>query len=175
MISDEDKDKVRAATDLVELVQETVELKPRGSEFWGCCPFHGEKTPSFHIIPSTQVWHCFGCGEGGDVFTYTMKRENLSFPDSIRYLAERAGIEISDEGPAHKGAPSAPASSTCRAKSRVAVLPHHVDEGQRWAWKEYCSHRGLTADVCRRYRLSYSVGRNTLVAHLSQKDLPLER
>ena len=66
MISDEEKDQVRAASDLVAIVQETVELKPRGHEFWGCCPFHGEKTPSFHIIPATQVWHCFGCGEGGD-------------------------------------------------------------------------------------------------------------
>ena len=55
MITDEDKDRVRAATDLVELVQETVQLKQRGQEFWGCCPFHGEKTPSFHIIPATQV------------------------------------------------------------------------------------------------------------------------
>ena len=55
MISDEDRERVRAATDLVQLVQETVELRPRGQEFWGCCPFHGEKTPSFHIIPATQV------------------------------------------------------------------------------------------------------------------------
>ena len=98
MISDEEKDQVRAASDLVAIVQETVELKPRGHEFWGCCPFHGEKTPSFHIIPATQVWHCFGCGEGGDVFTYIMKRENLSFPESIRYLADRAGIELHDTG-----------------------------------------------------------------------------
>ena len=98
MISDEEKDQVRAASDLVAIVQETVELKPRGHEFWDCCPFHGEKTPSFHIIPATQVWHCFGCGEGGDVFTYIMKRENLSFPESIRYLADRAGIELHDTG-----------------------------------------------------------------------------
>ena len=99
MISDEDKDRVRAATDLVQLVQETVELRPRGQEFWGCCPFHHEKTPSFHVIPATQVWHCFGCGEGGDAFTYVMKRENLSFPESIRFLADRAGIEIADDAP----------------------------------------------------------------------------
>ena len=98
VISDEEKDQVRAASDLVAIVQETVELKPRGHEFWGCCPFHDEKTPSFHIIPATQVWHCFGCGEGGDVFTYIMKRENLSFPESIRYLADRAGIELHDTG-----------------------------------------------------------------------------
>ena len=68
MISDEEKDQVRAASDLVAIVQETVELKPRGHEFWGCSPSMA-KTPSFHIIPATQVWHCFGCGEGGDVFS----------------------------------------------------------------------------------------------------------
>ena len=80
MISEEDKNKVRDATDLVALVQETVELKPRGgNDLWGCCPFHGEKTPSFHVIPSTQVWHCFGCDQGGDAFTYVMMRESLSF------------------------------------------------------------------------------------------------
>ena len=104
MITDEDKDRVRAATDLVELVQETVELKPRGSnDLWGCCPFHGEKTPSFHVIPSIQTWHCFGCGEGGDAFTYVMRRENLSFPDSIRYLADRSGIELQETRTASRG------------------------------------------------------------------------
>lgn len=167
MISDEDKDKVRAATDLVELVQETVELKPRGSEFWGCCPFHGEKTPSFHIIPSTQVWHCFGCGEGGDVFTYTMKRENLSFPDSIRYLAERAGIEISDDGPARKGTKRSRLVDVCEETSQF--FHTMLMRGKDGRGREYCSSRGLSADVCRRYRLGYSVGRNSLVSHLSQK------
>ena len=79
MISEDDKNKVRDATDLVALVSQTVELRPRGNtDLWGCCPFHGEKTPSFHVIPATQVWHCFGCGEGGDAFTYVMKREGLS-------------------------------------------------------------------------------------------------
>ena len=83
MISEDDKNKVRDATDLVALVSETVELRPRGNtDLWGCCPFHGEKTPSFHVIPATQVWHCFGCGEGGDAFTYVMKREGLTVPAS---------------------------------------------------------------------------------------------
>lgn len=167
MITDEDKDRVRSATDLVELVQETVELKPRGSEFWGCCPFHGEKTPSFHIIPSTQVWHCFGCGEGGDVFTYIMKRENLSFPDSIRYLADRAGIEVSDDGPARKGTKRSRLIDVCEETSQF--FHTMLMRGKDGRGREYCSKRGLSADVCRRYRLGYSVGRNSLVSHLSQK------
>ena len=64
MISDEDKERVRQATDIVALVGETVMLRQRGREFWGCCPFHGEKTPSFKVSPSTGLWHCFGCSRG---------------------------------------------------------------------------------------------------------------
>ena len=104
MISDEDKERVRKETDFVALVSETVPLKQRGGEFWGCCPFHHEKSPSFKINPSTGLWHCFGCGKGGDVFDYICERENLSFPDAIRYLADRSGIELTEEhGSTHHG------------------------------------------------------------------------
>ena len=167
MISDEDKDRVRAASDLVAIVQETVELKPRGHEFWGCCPFHGEKTPSFHIIPSTQVWHCFGCGEGGDVFTYIMKRENLSFPESIRYLADRAGIEIKDDGAyKERGTKRARIYDVCAetAKFYHTMLMRGKDSRPR----EYFKSRNMGGEVCRRYSLGFAPGRNTLVSHLSQ-------
>ena len=168
MISDEDKDRVRAATDLVALVQETVELKPRGHEFWGCCPFHGEKTPSFHIIPATQVWHCFGCGEGGDCFTYVMKRENLSFPESIRYLADRAGIEIADD-------PSFARSGTKR--NRLVEVCEETSEfyhtllmrGKDARGREYCKGRALDAATCNKYRLGFAPGRGALVAYLQSK------
>ena len=103
MITDEDKERVRQATDFVQLVAETVELRQRGQDFWGCCPFHGEKSPSFKVNPSTGLWHCFGCGEGGDVFSYVQRRENLDFPDAIRYLADRAGIELTEERSARRG------------------------------------------------------------------------
>lgn len=167
MISDEDKDRVRAASDLVAIVQETVELKPRGHEFWGCCPFHGEKTPSFHVIPSTQVWHCFGCGEGGDVFTYIMKRENLSFPESIRYLADRAGIEIKDDGAyRERGTKRARIYDVCAetAKFYHTMLMRGKDSRPR----EYFKSRNMGGDVCRRYDLGFAPGRNMLVSHLSQ-------
>ncbi len=167
MISDEDKDRVRAATDLVELVGETVQLKQRGQEFWGCCPFHGEKTPSFHIIPATQVWHCFGCGEGGDCFTYVMKRENLSFPESIRYLADRAGIEIADdyEG-ARRGTRRSRIIEVCEETSRFyhTMLMRGKDDRPR----AYFASRGMGGAVCRRYRLGFAPGRGSLVAHLTE-------
>ncbi|MBE6469598.1 MAG: DNA primase [Coriobacteriaceae bacterium] len=166
MITDEDRERVRAATDLVALVQETVELKPRGHEFWGCCPFHGEKTPSFHIIPATQVWHCFGCGEGGDVFSYTMKRENLSFPESIRYLADRAGVEIHETGSAR---PSGSKRGRIIAACEESCSFFHtmLMRGKDGAGRDYCRERGLTGEVCRKYRLGYAPGRGTLVAHLA--------
>ena len=103
MITDEDKERVRQATDFVQLVGETVDLRQRGNEFWGCCPFHGEKSPSFKVNPQTGLWHCFGCSDGGDVFSYVQKRENLEFPDAIRYLADRAGITLSEEKQYTKG------------------------------------------------------------------------
>ncbi|MFR6500897.1 MAG: DNA primase, partial [Collinsella sp.] len=147
--------------------QETVELKPRGHDFWGCCPFHGEKTPSFHIIPATQVWHCFGCGEGGDVFTYIMKRENLSFPESIRYLADRAGIELHDTGDRReRGTKRARIYDLCAETARF----YHtmLMRGKDGRPREYFASRGMGGDVCRRYCLGFAPGRNALVSHLSQ-------
>ncbi|MBM6868121.1 DNA primase [Collinsella tanakaei] len=167
MISDEDKDRVRAATDLVQLVQETVELKPRGQEFWGCCPFHGEKTPSFHVIPATQVWHCFGCGEGGDCFTYVMKRENLSFPESIRYLADRAGIEIADDvaAGARRGTKRSRIIDVC--EETCSFYHTMLMRGKDGRGREYFASRGLGSGVCQRYRLGFAPGRGALVSHLS--------
>ena len=74
-------------------------MKQRGRDFWCCCPLHQEKTPSFKIDPSTQLWHCFGCGEGGDVFSFIMKTEDLSFPEAVRRLAERAHILVANARP----------------------------------------------------------------------------
>ena len=168
MISEEDKDRVRAATDLVALIQETVELKPRGNEFWACCPFHGEKTPSFHIIPATQVWHCFGCGEGGDCFTYVMKRENLSFPEAIHYLADRAGIEIQDDYS------NGPRTGTKRNRlvevcEETANFYHMLlMRGKDARGRDYCKQRELDAATCNKYHLGFAPGRGALVAHLSQ-------
>ena len=166
MISDEDKNRVRDATDLVTLVQETVELKPRGHDLWGCCPFHGEKSPSFHIIPATQVWHCFGCGEGGDCFTYVMKRENLSFPESIRYLADRAGIELAEDAAFQRRGPKrSRLIDVCEATAdfyHTLLMRGRDDRG-----RAYCKQRDLDAATCRTYRLGFAPGRGALVAHLS--------
>lgn len=90
------------ANDIVDIVSGYVRLKRSGSSYMGCCPFHREKTPSFHVSADKQLYHCFGCGAGGSVIQFIMNAEGLDFPDALRYLAEKSGIRL-PEGDAEKG------------------------------------------------------------------------
>jgi DNA primase len=82
---------LKASLDLVEVVTRFgVKLKRKGANFFGLCPFHQESTPSFSVNPRAQLWHCFGCGAGGDVFTFVQRLENLTFPQAVRRLFQRA-------------------------------------------------------------------------------------
>ena len=87
---------VKNKLSVVDVVGETVQLKKAGSTFKGLCPFHGEKTPSFTVTPARESWKCFGCGEGGDIFSFVMKRDGLSFPEALKALAAKAGVEIDE-------------------------------------------------------------------------------
>ncbi len=98
-ISEENIEKVRESTDIVDLVGDYLQLKRTGVNYVGLCPFHNEKTPSFTVSESKQFFHCFGCGEGGDVVSFIMKKENLDFPDAVRLLADRAGIMLEESTP----------------------------------------------------------------------------
>lgn len=100
--SSEVKEQVRDAVDLVALVGEKVALRRAGRSWKGLCPFHAERTPSFTVNPDRQVWHCFGCGKGGDVFAWVTENEKVAFPEALRMLAERAGVELpkTSRGPA---------------------------------------------------------------------------
>src|SRR6185369_4284964 len=95
--SDSTREQVRAANDIVEVIGAVVPLKRAGANFVGLCPFHREKTPSFNVNPSRQIFRCFGCGKGGDVFTFVKEYENLTFPEAMRRLAERAHIFIKED------------------------------------------------------------------------------
>lgn len=86
--------KVREKVNVVEIISEVVTLKKAGSNFKGLCPFHSEKTSSFVVSPERQIWHCFGCGKGGDAFQFLMEYENMDFPEALRILARKAGIEL---------------------------------------------------------------------------------
>jgi DNA primase len=87
---------VKSKLSIVDVVGEAVQLRKAGTTYKGLCPFHGEKTPSFVVTPTRESWHCFGCGEGGDVFSFVMRREGLTFPEALKRLAARAGIEIDE-------------------------------------------------------------------------------
>lgn len=88
------KDQVKEATDIVAVIGQYVTLRRRGSNLLGLCPFHTEKTPSFNVNADRQFFHCFGCGKGGDVFTFLMEHEGWSFPETLKYCAEKAGIKL---------------------------------------------------------------------------------
>lgn len=93
-MGDEMVERVKTAVDIVEIVGDSVRLTKKGRNFSGLCPFHEEKTPSFVVSPERQAWHCFGCGKGGDVLSFVMEREGLSFPEALEMLATRAGITL---------------------------------------------------------------------------------
>ncbi len=90
-------DELTARSDIVDVVGSYVSLTRRGAEYWGCCPFHSEKTPSFHVRPDQQMYYCFGCKKGGGVINFTMEIENLSYPDAVRFLARRANLPVPEE------------------------------------------------------------------------------
>lgn len=97
MITDHIKEQVKTAADIVEVVSDHVKLKRSGNGFTGLCPFHNEKSPSFHVSPHLGIYKCFGCGESGDVFSFLMKLEGVSFTDAIRQLGQRFGIDVPEE------------------------------------------------------------------------------
>jgi DNA primase len=173
MISPEDKERVREATDILSLVSETVVLKPRGmDDYWGCCPFHQEKSPSFHVRTGVGLWHCFGCGTGGDVFDYVMKRENLEFADAIRYLADRAGIELHETQ--ERGRDAGPRKNRLFGVLKEAEDFFHmqlmrVPDAPQAAARSYFASRSMGSPVCKKWGLGYAPGYGRLVAHLTNK------
>jgi len=101
-MSDQNVEQVKERTDIVALVGEQVRLKKIGANFKGLCPFHNEKTPSFIISPNRQMFHCFGCGKSGDIFTWVMEKEGMTFPEALRVLAQRAGVTLAFEQVEHR-------------------------------------------------------------------------
>src|SRR4029078_5145018 len=87
---------VKNKLSVVEVVRETVSLKKAGTTYKGLCPFHGEKTPSFVVTPQRETWHCFGCGLGGDIFSFVMQRDSVTFPEALRALAQRSGVGVGE-------------------------------------------------------------------------------
>jgi len=172
-------DAVRDRTDIVDVVSRHVTLSKSGKDLKGLCPFHQEKTPSFHVVPSKGIFHCFGCQEGGDVFKFLMKIEGLSFVEVVRELAGSAGVMIEEEEL------SAEQRSALRSRATLFdVLEEAASYFESTLWthpdgepgREYLSERALSIGISQRARLGYAPeGWSRLIEHLHRKGFPVER
>lgn len=168
---------IRSAADIVEIVSDVVMLKKGGKNHLGLCPFHAEKTPSFTVSPDKQIFHCFGCGEGGNVFSFVMKQENVSFPEAVKILARRYGIEL----PVRQM--SAEQRHRLDEKERILAVNNEAASFYRHALlespagkkaAEYLAQRGLSRQTIDRFQIGYApAGWDNLFTHLSRKRLSL--
>jgi DNA primase len=159
---------VKNKLSVVDVVGETVQLKKAGSTFKGLCPFHGEKTPSFTVTPARDSWKCFGCGEGGDIFSFVMKRDSLSFPEALKVLAAKAGVEI-DERTTREDARKARLRDVM--ESTIAFY-HAVLTGSKTGQPalDYLRGRGFTDATIATHQLGYAPGGwDTLARTLAAK------
>ena len=159
---------VKNKLSVVDVVGETVQLKKAGTTFKGLCPFHGEKTPSFTVTPGRDSWKCFGCGEGGDIFSFVMKRDGLSFPEALKVLATKAGVEL-DERTSREDARKARLRDVL--ESAIAFY-HAVLTGSKTgqAALDYLRGRGFTDETIQKHQLGYAPGGwDTLTRQLAAK------
>lgn len=171
MISDEIKQQVKDATDIVQLFSQVTQVVQSGNRFKCCCPFHQEKTPSMMIDPVAGRYHCFGCGRDGDVISFVMERERLSFMEALKFLADKAGIVIEDDPQAAKRSQRSKLMKECcqeAASFYHTYLMTQTDESTALA-REYLSGRGMDTEVCQRWSIGYAPGKGELFAHLIMK------
>ncbi len=150
-------EEIRERVDVVDLVSRHVTLRQVGRSFKGLCPFHEEKTPSFHVNRERQIFHCFGCGAGGNVFTFLMKRDGLTFVEAVRQLASECGVEIPDDA-------SSDGSNTARALFEANAIAQQVYRralraAEGAAAREYLLRRGFDADASERFEIGFAPDR----------------
>ena len=149
--------RIRDATDIVDLVSEHVQLTKRGRNFFGICPFHDEKSPSFSVDPDRQIYHCFGCGVGGNAFKFIQEIDRVTFVEAVKFLAERTGIALPERsGPSREETEAA--DEIYRANDLAQKYFHHLllnDEVGTSA-REYLQARRLTGETIARFGLGYA-------------------
>ena len=155
---------IRSRVDLVGLIGRYVELRRAGRNWTGLCPFHSEKTPSFNVNPDRQIFHCFGCHEGGDAISFLMKHEGLSFREAVRNLAADCGVEIEDESAGHGSERGvieklSAANEVAQALYRESL---QAEEGHRA--RDYLKGRGFTDEAIAEYAIGYAPDRWDAVA-----------
>ena len=161
-------DEIRSRVDMIELVGQSVNLKRAGENWKGLCPFHTEKTPSFTVNPKRGIFHCFGCGVGGDAFGFLMRQDRLGFPEAVRTLAQRAGVELPTQR-------TPETDGKLEGLRRVMALAAQFYTDALWA-KEgakaqaYIESRGVDLEVARRFGLGYAPdGWNALLSHMAKE------
>jgi DNA primase len=176
-IRDESVERVKAAMEILPLVEDVVRLRKSGGTYKGLCPFHQERTPSFTVSPARGTFKCFGCGEGGDAIDFVEKTENVEFVDAIEFLARRFGVELEYEE-------SSPEQDRKRRRDERlrALLERAAEFYGRVLWesdagtpaREYLGSRGLGEEVCREFRLGYAPGAARLASRASQEGYTAE-
>jgi DNA primase len=146
---------VKSKLSVVDVVGETVQLRKAGTTLKGLCPFHAEKTASFIVTPSRETWHCFGCGEGGDVFSFVMKRDSASFPEALKALAAKAGVELDDRSRRDDAR-----RARLRDVLETSIAFYHTVLAHRTgqAALDYLRGRGFTDETIERFQLGYAPG-----------------
>jgi len=178
IISDDKVREVRSRAAILDIVSEYVRLKKTGVNFLGLCPFHNEKTPSFSVNPSKEIFHCFGCGVGGDVFAFIMRIEGLTFPEAVRFLATRVGVTIEDRPPTPEEKRKADERESfyriteCAAQFYTKTLTEYKD-GE--PGRHYLSGRDVDLEEAEVCRLGFAPDRwDSMTRHLEKMKLPLD-
>lgn len=147
---------IRARVDIAAFIGGYVPLKKRGNDLVGLCPFHAEKTPSFHVHPDRGFFKCFGCGVGGDVITFVQKSENVGFADAVRVLASKAGVELEPENPHAARARSEREAMYEANRIAAAYFARMLADERGAAARAYCRERGFSAATVDRFGLGYA-------------------
>jgi DNA primase len=165
---------IRARVDIAAFIGGYVPLKKRGNDLVGLCPFHAEKTPSFHVHPDRGFFKCFGCGAGGDVVTFLQKTENVGFGDAVRALASKAGVELEPESPRAARARSEREAMHEANRVAAAYFSRMLQGDRGSAARAYCRERGLDAGTVERFGLGYAPDSwDGLVAELQRDGVEL--
>ena len=163
------KDELIARSDILDVVSDYVTLTPKGGSYWGLCPFHGEKTPSFHVLPDRQLYHCFGCGKGGGVISFVMDVENLPFLDAMRLLAKRAGMEF-PEGNMDEGNRRKRTRLLDLNKEAARFFYSQLISPVGQAGLDYLRRRGLSKNIITRFGLGFAPDNwDSLLKAMAQK------
>ncbi len=162
-------DEIKSRLDIVELVSDYVQLKKAGQNYKGLCPFHPEKTPSFMVSQPKQIFHCFGCGTGGDAFGFVMKHEGLTFQEALELLAKRTGVQL---GRSHGRGGQRSVRDAIKAVNREALAFYRSALNNSPRAREYLEKRGISHEVADDFSLGYAPqGWHALTEHLKRKGL----